>query len=378
MQCPHCETENEENAKFCCRCGKKMFDTPIAATLDQTYDPELLKVNVRLSTRTKLIIAALAILIVSGIAYQFITKPLTPNQVAAKFMENLQKGDYSKAYSYLDESCFIGREYLSQECFQEAFAQNKVSEYKLDAGTGTKSEVSQTNFHYILNSGGQRSEGVLKLVNNPTGKKDNWKIDPSNFIINTEICTLPDVTVKINEQPVKIENGSITLPMFNGFSFQVSMENPDIKPLEIDSQAGKQVDGTLVEPSPALQESIKTQINGLNSTFIQAVKDLNSANYSKFVKEGSDEWRDLDNQIMNLRNNQIIQESILKDIKINNIRFARSLKTVNADSEETWDSSYKNADGQVIRQDNNHLIRWTYTLEKQDDGSWLITKANQR
>jgi len=376
MQCPHCKSENSENAKFCPRCGKNMFDAPLAATLDSAYVPEIPKVNVSLSARTKLIFVAIAIVILSVVAYQLITKPLTPNQVATKFMDSMQKGNWSKAYSYLDESSFIGREYLSEDCFKAAFANSKVSEYKLD--TATKSAVVQTSFHYVLSNGGERNEGNLNLVNHPEGKKDNWKIDPSNFMINSEIRTRPEVTVKINEKPVKIETGSVVIPMFKGYTFQVSMENPDIKPLKIDSQAGKRVDGTTLETSPALQETVKNQINGYNKASIQTVKDFNMSPCGNFVKQGSEEWRRWESYLRNLQSSQSTEELVLKDIKISNVRFAGSLKMVYADCDEVWDKTYKNSSGEITGQENDHLIKWSYNLEKQENGTWLITRVSHR
>lgn len=369
MQCPFCKNENPEDSKFCFNCGNNL-EAAAAITSQEQADPSLYATNVKVTARTKVILAAILILFIGIFAYKYFTKPLTPDQAAVRFMDAIKQGDLSKAYSYLDDSNFIGRDYLNEECFKKAFAKQKVTEYKLD--TQVYGENPQTSFHYILNSGGERNEGNLILVNYPIKGKDNWKISPSAFIVDSQIQTLPDVTVKINGKSVNCENGSVSIPMFKDYLFTVKFEYPDAETLKVNTLAGEYTDGTNLEVKAAVQEDIKSQINDFFNVYNQTGTDYNTSHFDNIVKPDSSAWSNTEDWKNYLMGNQYTQEFKYNDIKIGNIRFDYNLKVILADIEWLQGSTVKDKDGNVIESQNAEAWSSTITLEKQDNGSWLI------
>lgn len=378
MQCIYCNNENPDESKFCFNCGKSLAETP---ELDpqELNTPEIPPVNLKTTTQTKLILATIAIIVIGMLAYKYFTKPLPPDQIAAKYMEALKAGDLSQAYAYLDDSSFIGREFLTEDCFKKAFGSQKVTEYELSTqayGENPQNEqITRTAIHYIQNSGGERQEGDLILVNHPEGKKANWKIDPSTFIVGTDISTMPGVTVKIDDQQFKFENGSDTLSMFRNYAFTAYFEHPDCQTLKVYATAGQYVNGTDLEVSLELQDIIRSQFNEFLNAIVQAAKDCDMSHYSKAVKPGSHVWVENENWISSVRDrskNEMNQEEKISEPRINKIYFDYEFKDLYADVEWFEEAILTNQEGNVVntasRQKSCELI-----FEKQENGSWLIT-----
>lgn len=390
MNCTKCNAEVSSNSKFCPKCGNPVViqeyitsDAPSPAPApSSTPAPapavsQLPQINYKMGTKTKLILIALVVIACAIGVYSYLTRPLTPNMVANKFMESMSKGDFAAAYSYFDDREFIGREFLDKSSFESAFAGKKISEFQIEPIS--EGDIPNDRFRYIMSIDGNRREGVLNLVNNQIKEgKDNWKIVPGDFITSTYISSQPGVKVRINNKELNMEGNSIEVPMFSQYSFQAVFEHPSIQTLKIEGQAGRQINGNDLQPSEKIKQQQMDIIRNFNQQWIVAAKDWNMSHFNGIVKENSAEWEEQSDFIESLKNSEMYRDATLKDIKFNEIYFENNLDKIYVKVDETWDSVDKNKDGEVSNERPDHLVKWTYRIEKQDDGKWLIVDTSER
>ncbi|MDD3894532.1 MAG: zinc-ribbon domain-containing protein [Syntrophomonadaceae bacterium] len=379
MFCNKCGTSIPDNARLCPQCGNTASDSnavesasaPIAASV------EAVPVKTKMSTSAKLVLAAVLVIACAFGVYTYLTKPLTPEQVATRFSDALSQGDYPQAYSYFDDTEFFGREFLDEKSFQESYSGRNISEYKLQP-ISDEGDVRTIGYVAVIN--GERQEGQLNLLNVKANEKDkdNWKIISEDFITTTWVYLPEGVTLKINDKVIPVSENSTEIPMFQGYSFQAVVQHPAIQTQTVKGQAGEDVNITELQPSEKTQQELKDVVTQFNQAWITACKNKDISLLKDTLKEESDEWYIQKDYIDDLISDEIFQEENLKEISFGKVYFGENLDSAYVEDEELWDQKITNSSGDVISETLDKTCKWTYRLERQDDGSWLVVANSTR
>lgn len=374
MFCNKCGTSIPDNARFCPKCG-----SPVSASnaIGSTPAPmaasvEAVPVSTKMNTSTKLILAAVLILACAFGVYSYLTRPLTPEQAATRFLDAMSQGDYSQAYSCFDETEFVGHEFLDEKSFQSAFSSQKITDCQL-LPISDEDEI-RTSVGYVAIINGERQEGQLELRNVKAREKDkdNWKIIPEDFITTTWVYSPAGVNLKINDKAVQVSKNNTEIPMFEGYSFQAVVQHPSIQTQTVKGQAGENVNITDLQPSEKIQQELKDVVTEFNQAWITACQNKDMSVYGNNLKEESEEWYKQKRKIDDLIRYESSHEAHLKDISFGKVYFGENLDSAYVEDEEIWDVIEMNRDGDVYYEVTDKKHKWTYRMERQEDGRWLV------
>lgn len=407
MNCPQCGEQWDAHVKFCPKCGTKLQEDNVqqeAAVIDgipastkwQTNALILKLLPVLKRPSTWVLFSVFCAFIIAIILF---LRPASPEAVAEKFMKALSSGNYAKAYGMLYQQ---GASLESQDEFikaQEALenALGPIKEYRIDFREEERrleeafgKMINDTEYSkskrqdYIVTFSrakmGQPMKFTLSVINVSSTGRPEWRVYVPELYgeYAVYIPKISNCTVSVNGKELVPQDGVLRFRAFKGNQYQVVIQGPDIKTVQLaldDNKPSQKLETFPV--SDDLQAKLEKVIEGFNNADIQACMDWNMEYYRPYLKYekggwlSRSKWEEMEARIENLKN-------MGRRVKSNLVRVNYERGTTSEDGRakikvtETWESQTIGSDGNVIETRPAHTIVWLYHLERQPDGNWLI------
>lgn len=228
MFCPHCGTENKDDAVFCENCGadiSKEFSEAQSKKNDVrsdavSYAPPpnpnaarkyvyqsggaavAAKPRTPMKTSTKVFLIVLAALVVACVAlYNVAKQKNSPEQYALTYFGAIRDKDWAKAYSFLDiaENDFINEANFKKVMGQAGSGQ-KIVNYSIvkekdhTAKNNATAELTKTiTIQYTVQGGTEPQTAQVTLIKQPQKELffDTWKVSPSDYITQEVYISVP-------------------------------------------------------------------------------------------------------------------------------------------------------------------------------------------
>lgn len=346
----------------------------------------------KLNKRWPMIICVFVVVGLALLIYS-VTRPPGPQKVAQEYMEAMQNGDYTKAYKLtycnktsplLNERNFAAVAMKIDNFTIDYRDEERQLEQKAGALIGDNEYLASARQDYAVRVGykGQISTHNLILVNRSADpKKPDWKVDISDYVnsYTLEIGEGPSVKVAVDGIEMPVNNCTVEL---NGFKskYTANITGKNIRPATVTLTKDDWNQSVDLLVSSALQSKLEKVIDGFNKADVLAITDLNMDHYKPYIKmdgvEGYNNIADkLEDKINDLKDNNTKINATLKSIKYE-IAVFENQDTVKLKDTEAWDNTMLHADGTT--EHNTNTINWTYILEKQNNGTWLITEGTAK
>lgn len=373
-KCPRCGKAIKRNgACYCPQCG-----TALSSVVGETI-PESADTGNQSKTETaprNWILTGTIFLAAALVGLIFIfwfLRPSTPQDTAVAFLKAMQEGEYSRAYGYFDRNQLIGHPFLTEERFVKAAKNKPLRDFGLENPASPEIKGRKAKIQAVLDINGERREIGLVLINEGQEGNAEWRIDAAPFIRPVDISVVPGAAVYANGQPVHLENGRATLLMFDGDAAEFLIQHPDIKTVKKTIKAGEDLRVQTLRPAGVLEKRMQNTVQDFNTAWLHALLDLNIEWLNSCVKQDSDLWMNLRDQLDSMRYSGENVECKLVKQEFISAEIEENLDTVYYSVDETWDSVVKMADGTVVRQNRGQVFRYRYKIERQGNGVWLIT-----
>lgn len=383
MQCPSCNTEISPGARFCTTCGHDLSPLYEAGSVAApgfipaaSGQPPVQIINRAPLPFGKIMVWALGVLLLAmaGWGIRALIVPTKPDQVCAKYMEAMKSGDYGKCYGLFNEKQLEDQPFLTKSWFLKANKDAKITGYTINSSYGDKITASNLRYAVQTTSNGSGKSFSMNLINTGTLEKPRWRVDPTPMMSHCSITSIAGTKAWIDGEEVPFQDGRATINTFQGLSgMKVKWEASGAKTGE------KQYDtlpGSItltLEPDEKLQDAIKKVITGYEQASCASVKDLQVGVIAPYVKQDSPAWKEAEGVIKNLQASGMVADIAMEGLTLSQYRFRDNLNTIQVN--ETVTASYKMYSGATVQRQENHKSNSsTFTLEKQTDGKWLITR----